>query len=179
MWNKTLFSLHTGCYSEFLIYIESAELPQPPAVVSTVVITPRSSSQAHVVYERKASVWLGVCAGPCWLSPRAGHWWGHGHENPGSQSRVQAGRAGSDGHDTLEEECLETVSVAPLSSTGCEALPTPTSQDPFLIPACVQACSVMPNSLQPRQSPLSLGFPKQEYWTGLPCPLPKTPWRSQ
>jgi len=29
----------------------------------------------------------------------------------------------------------------------------------------------MSNSVQP-QTPLSLRFPKQEYWSGLPCPSP-------
>ena len=24
-----------------------------------------------------------------------------------------------------------------------------------------------------RQSPLSMGFPRQEYWSGLPCPPPR------
>ena len=37
--------------------------------------------------------------------------------------------------------------------------------------------SVVFNSLQPsgpvaRQAPLSMGFPRQEYWSGLPCPPP-------
>ena len=37
-------------------------------------------------------------------------------------------------------------------------------------------CSVMFDSGTPRtvahQAPLSMGFPRQEYWSGLPCPPP-------
>ena len=38
-------------------------------------------------------------------------------------------------------------------------------------------CSVMSNSLRPHvtaahQAPLSVGFSRQEYWSGLPFPLP-------
>ena len=38
----------------------------------------------------------------------------------------------------------------------------------------VLSCSVEPNSLWTvaRQAPLSVGFPRQEYWSGLPCPPP-------
>ena len=48
--------------------------------------------------------------------------------------------------------------------------------DPVLIHACV--CSVVPGSLQPpgtvaRQAPLSMGFPRQEYWSRLPFPSPE------
>ena len=44
------------------------------------------------------------------------------------------------------------------------------------VPAC-QVASVMCDSLQPRghiarQAPLPLGFSRQEYWSGLPCPPP-------
>ena len=44
--------------------------------------------------------------------------------------------------------------------------------------ACVLSHSVMPKSLQPyglcvaHQAPLSMGFSRQEYWSGLPCPPP-------
>ena len=38
-------------------------------------------------------------------------------------------------------------------------------------------CSVMMDSLQPQtvahQAPLSMGFSRQEYWSGLPCPPPR------
>ena len=38
-------------------------------------------------------------------------------------------------------------------------------------------CSVMSNSVTPctvaHQAPLSMGFPKQEYWNGLPFPPPE------
>ena len=37
-------------------------------------------------------------------------------------------------------------------------------------------CSVMSDSVTPwtiaRQAPLSMGFPRQEYWSGLPFPSP-------
>ena len=39
-----------------------------------------------------------------------------------------------------------------------------------------QVASVMSDSVTPwtmsRKAPLSMGFPRQEYWTGFPCPLP-------
>ena len=43
--------------------------------------------------------------------------------------------------------------------------------------ACVRARSVVSDSLHPHgllacQAPLSMGFPRQEYWTGLPFPTP-------
>ena len=41
---------------------------------------------------------------------------------------------------------------------------------------CMHACSVMSNSATPqtvaRQAPLSMGFPRQESWSGLPFPSP-------
>ena len=40
---------------------------------------------------------------------------------------------------------------------------------------CVHVCSVAFDSLRPyvaHQSPLSMGFSRQEYWSGLPCPPP-------
>ena len=37
---------------------------------------------------------------------------------------------------------------------------------------CMLSCSVMSNSLQPHQAPLSLGFSRQEHWSGLPFPPP-------
>ena len=41
---------------------------------------------------------------------------------------------------------------------------------------CVLACSVVPDSATLRaiahQAPLSMGFPRQEYWSGLPFPSP-------
>ena len=36
----------------------------------------------------------------------------------------------------------------------------------------MSASSVIPHGLWPCQAPLSVGFPKQEYWSGLPFPLP-------
>ena len=40
------------------------------------------------------------------------------------------------------------------------------------IQQCVRACLVMSDSLQPHQAPLSRGFSRQEYWSGLPFPPP-------
>ena len=40
---------------------------------------------------------------------------------------------------------------------------------------CVLSRSVMPDYLQcygAHQAPLSMGFPRQEYWSGLPFPSP-------
>ena len=40
---------------------------------------------------------------------------------------------------------------------------------------CVHVCvthSVVSNSLKPHGVPLSMGFPRQEYWSGLPCSPP-------
>ena len=44
-----------------------------------------------------------------------------------------------------------------------------------LVMSCVLSCSVVSGSSQPygqiaRQAPLSMGFSRQEYWSGLPCP---------
>ena len=43
--------------------------------------------------------------------------------------------------------------------------------------ACVLSCSVLSDSCVtpwtvPRQAPLSMGFPREEYWSGLPFPPP-------
>ena len=35
-----------------------------------------------------------------------------------------------------------------------------------------QSCPTLCNSMQPCQAPLSMKFPRQEYWSGLPFPLP-------
>ena len=49
---------------------------------------------------------------------------------------------------------------------------------PFITILRVLSCSLMSDSLQPhglyvaRQAPLSMGFSRQEYWSGLPCPPP-------
>ena len=41
---------------------------------------------------------------------------------------------------------------------------------------CVLSCSVVSNSVIPwtvaHWAPLSMGFSRQEYWNGLPCPSP-------
>ena len=41
----------------------------------------------------------------------------------------------------------------------------------------MHACSVMPDSATlwtvAHQAPLSMGFPRQEYWSGLPFPSPE------
>ena len=47
---------------------------------------------------------------------------------------------------------------------------------PFYLPACLHACSVTSVFVTPRavacQAPLSMEFPRQEYWSGLPFPPP-------
>ena len=49
---------------------------------------------------------------------------------------------------------------------------------PFITILRVLSCSLMSDSLQPhglyvaRQAPLSMGFSRQEYWSGFPCPSP-------
>ena len=45
----------------------------------------------------------------------------------------------------------------PVSSTGASVC------------ACEDS-SVVPNSLRPCQAPLSMGFSRQEYWSGMPFP---------
>ena len=41
----------------------------------------------------------------------------------------------------------------------------------------IVSCSVVSNSVTPwtvaHQAPLSMGFSRQEYWSGLPCPSPE------
>ena len=36
--------------------------------------------------------------------------------------------------------------------------------------SCAQLCVILQTAA--RQAPLSLGFSRQEYWSGLPCPPP-------
>ena len=49
----------------------------------------------------------------------------------------------------------------------------------IILMSCVLSSSVVSNSLQPHglyvacQAPLSMGFSRQEYWSGLPCPPPE------
>ena len=43
----------------------------------------------------------------------------------------------------------------------------------IVLPGCgVRSCSVSSDSLPPHKAPLSMGFPRQEYWSGLPFPSP-------
>ena len=61
-----------------------------------------------------------------------------------------------------------------LGPPGWEAAPQSSSWLLWLILVCV-SCSVVSNSLQPYvacQAPLSMGFSRQEYWSGLPIPSP-------
>ena len=37
---------------------------------------------------------------------------------------------------------------------------------------CAKSLHLVSNSLRPHQTPLSMGFSRQEYWSGLPCPPP-------
>ena len=46
----------------------------------------------------------------------------------------------------------------------------------FALFSSSNSCSVMSDSLRPHgphQSPLSMGFSRQEYWSGLPFPSPE------
>ena len=50
--------------------------------------------------------------------------------------------------------------------------------DPQADGTCVHVCTVLSGFLGPpwteaRQAPLSMGFPRQEYWSGLPFPPPR------
>ena len=40
----------------------------------------------------------------------------------------------------------------------------------------LQSCPTLCNPVDySRQAPVSMGFSRQEYWSGLPCPLPREP----
>ena len=41
--------------------------------------------------------------------------------------------------------------------------------DEFILHVCMLSCSVLSDS---HQAPLAIGFSRQEYWSGLPCPPP-------
>ena len=43
----------------------------------------------------------------------------------------------------------------------------------MLLLCCAQSYSFRPHELQPAQAPLPTGFPRQEYWSGLPFPTPE------
>ena len=36
-----------------------------------------------------------------------------------------------------------------------------------------QSCPTLSDPMDCSQAPLSMGFPRQEYWSGLPCPSPR------
>ena len=44
----------------------------------------------------------------------------------------------------------------------------------MLLLLSAQSCQILlqPHGLQPHQAPLSIGFTRQEYWSGLPFPSP-------
>ena len=52
----------------------------------------------------------------------------------------------------------------------------PSFQTEILLNSSLHACLVMSDSATPwtvtQQAPLSMGFPRQEYWSGLPLPPP-------
>ena len=52
----------------------------------------------------------------------------------------------------------------------------PSFQTEILLNSSLHACSVLSDSATPwtvtQQAPLSMGFPRQEYWSGLPLPPP-------
>ena len=68
--------------------------------------------------------------------------------------------------------CLTVCLSFPICTTRW---PTSYSSQIFLIPVS-ESCSVMSDSATPWtvacQAPLSMGFSRQEYWNGLPCPPP-------
>ena len=68
-------------------------------------------------------------------------------------------------HDVSRERCLLGWSQT-----------TSGSASPRLNQLTLPACSVIPDSSPPRtvahQAPLSMHFPRQEYWRGLPFPSP-------
>ena len=103
--------------------------------------------------------------------------WGPG-QHPGE------GRAGRERSWVLVSLLISWQQPAPCSSPTAPALETsnflPVKPNWFRVSitsaksVCV-SCSVMSNSLQPhgaRQAPLSMGFFRQEYWSGLPFPSP-------
>ena len=47
------------------------------------------------------------------------------------------------------------------------------SLSPDLQSTLAVSCSVVPASLRPHGRPLSVGFSRQEYWSGLPFPSPE------
>ena len=54
--------------------------------------------------------------------------------------------------------------------------PQTTRVDLFKVPACIHAKSLVSDSMGPYgpcQAPLSMGFSRQEYWSGLPFPPPR------
>ena len=55
---------------------------------------------------------------------------------------------------------MSAIKVSPFSLIGQE-----------LMPVCMLCLSVMSDTWQP-QDPLSMGLSRQEYWSGLPFPLP-------
>ena len=48
---------------------------------------------------------------------------------------------------------------------------------PYCVCVCVLVAESCPTLCDPRtvahQAPLSMGFSRQEYWSGLPCPSPR------
>ena len=73
MWNNSLFSLQTGYYSKFLIYIESVELPQPPCCCEYCCY--------HAQKQLTEVMWFmsarRVCDTGCVLAPPGSPWsWG-------------------------------------------------------------------------------------------------------
>ena len=71
---------------------------------------------------------------------------------------------------TLEEKLLEQC----LAHSRCSRISAEEMNEP---PACMlnRFCPVLlfatPWTVAPR-APLAMGFSRQEYWSGLPCPLP-------
>ena len=70
---------------------------------------------------------------------------------------------------------LNCLAVTLLILQGSAQLTASTSKTPTLVYSCVLSCVTHVPLFAAlwtvaRQAPLSMGFPRQEYWSGLPCP---------
>ena len=107
----------------------------------------------------------GLAGGPARPPLRAGGW-------TGSRPPLRASAV-------VVDILASAVSAWPLlpSSHGvslCLRVQTPLCQDPGHIRTCCFRCEVASDSVTPwtpaRQAPLSMGFPRQQHWSGLPFP---------
>jgi len=42
----------------------------------------------------------------------------------------------------------------------------------YCVCVCAQSCPILCDPIDCSQAPLSMEFSRQEYWSGLPCPIP-------